>query len=341
MRNLNTTLGRRAEAFERGTTGVAFSKLSQNVASGVRAMKVQEEREKSEQQMETVQNYAKQMNSIDSNLDSIDSIAQNLQAKVLEALNQSGGPTKRETLAKEIASYKEQMLQFANAQYAGQFMFSNTNNKTAPFTVDNEKLCYNGIPMENIRYDDTTKEYYYVDPNAADPEAKVEVVPESKDVYVDLGLGIKIDNNMAIDERSAFKVSFSGMDVFGFGKPVKGAVKGNDVPSNLYDVLTEVEHALTDQYDLNKLADLSKQLTNLNDKMRLSRVDLGTRMNFVERTEKRLSNDIAELMETESTLISADPAKEAINLKQSEYSWMAVLQLGNKLLPTSLLDFMR
>ena len=36
MRNLNNTLAKRASAFERGTTGAAFDRLSQNVADGVR-----------------------------------------------------------------------------------------------------------------------------------------------------------------------------------------------------------------------------------------------------------------------------------------------------------------
>ena len=33
MRNLNNTLAKRASAFERGTTGAAFDRLSQNVAA--------------------------------------------------------------------------------------------------------------------------------------------------------------------------------------------------------------------------------------------------------------------------------------------------------------------
>ena len=40
MRNLNNTLAKRASAFERGTTGAAFDRLSQNVADSVRAMKI-------------------------------------------------------------------------------------------------------------------------------------------------------------------------------------------------------------------------------------------------------------------------------------------------------------
>ena len=39
--------------------------------------------------------------------------------------------------------------------------------------------------------------------------------------------------------------------------------------------------------------------------------------------------------------ISSNPADEAIKLKECEYVWMAVLQLGSQILPSSLLDFMQ
>ena len=72
------------------------------------------------------------------------------------------------------------------------------------------------------------------------------------------------------------------------------------------------------------------------------RVDLGTRtcMNFLDRSADRMENDIVNLTTTETNLISADPFDTAIDLKQCEYTWMAVLQLGTMLLPTSLLDFL-
>lgn len=78
----------------------------------------------------------------------------------------------------------------------------------------------------------------------------------------------------------------------------------------------------------------------LTDDMRLSRLDLDTRAGFLNQLETRLESDITTLTESESNLVSADPSEEAIKLKESEYTWMAVLQLGAKLLPTSLLDFL-
>lgn len=335
LNSLNTTLTRRAESFERSTTGLKFTKLSQNVADGTRAMKIQEERYKSEQQLSNVESILSEMNSIDSNLESIDSILQTAQEKLLQALNQQKGDPAGDVLAQEIASIKEQVVQFANAQFGGKYLFSGTNNATAPFTVDENsgKLCFNGIELEKISY--KNGKYVYTDDAGKEQE-----VPNSGDVYMDIGLGLKIGEGLEPDPRSAFKVSFSGMDVLGFGAPVTGE-HGTQVASNAYDLLTQIEESLKNGYNKDELSDLHAQLVEVNDNMRMSRTDLGTRMNFLERNQTRLENDVDNLSEMESKLISSDPATEAINLSMCNYAWMAVLQLGSQVLPSSLLDFMR
>ncbi|MCI8649706.1 MAG: hypothetical protein HFG20_06285 [Anaerotruncus sp.] len=421
-RTMNNTLSKRAEAFERGTSGVAFSRLSENIAAGVRAMKIQEERMTAKRQLNTVENFIEEFNSVYNNLDSIDSILQKAQEKVEAGKNDPKGQTGREIIAQELGELKKQALQFANAQYAGKFLFSGTNNAEAPFTEENGKLCFNGVPVEeviyegssgtyryyeeitdqdldvnaakqvvyddgttqiplkDIKYDQVTKTFYTED--AAAPNGKSPVpddlakslavsntgkvlykgreaerfsvddqggiqnfakVPYSDDVYVDIGLGLKIDGNINVDMRSAFQTNFNGLLVFGYGAPVGGEQHGNTVPNNAYDVLTELEEEFKKaDFDHNKVDDLWDKLVSLNDKMRLSsRTELDTRAEFLNRSKDRLDKDIDTLEETETKLISADPYEEAINLKNSEYTWMAVLQLGSKLLPSSLLDFMR
>ena len=116
---------------------------------------------------------------------------------------------------------------------------------------------------------------------------------------------------------------------------------------NVYDLITDMEEALGypngkagGTYNRGALESAHTAFDELTDDMRLSRLDLDTRAGFLNQLETRLESDITTLTESESNLVSADPAEEAIKLKESEYTWMAVLQLGAKLLPTSLLDFL-
>mgnify|MGYP000439149985 FL=1 len=336
MKSLNTSLSKRAESFERGTTGLKFSKLSDNVADGSRALHIQEERYKSTQQLSNVENLRSEMESVDSNMESIHSILQSIQEKTLSGMSENYGEEKREVLAQEISSMKEQILQFANAQFSGKFLFGNTNNSTAPFTVNaqNGKLQFNGIDVELIRYKDG--EFVYTDP----VDAQEKKVPNSDEIFADIGLGLKISDDMQADPRSAFQVSFSGLKLLGFGEPVTGK-NGTKTASNVYDLLTQIEGALTPKLDKTAMDDLHQQLVTLTDQVGTARTDLGTRTAFLDRTKDRLEADIDNMSEMESRLISSDPAEEAIKMKECEYVWMAVLQLGSQILPSSLLDFMR
>ena len=327
MRNLNNTLAKRASAFERGTTGAAFDRLSQNVADGVRAMKIQEERQASERQLSATQDVIDEMNSVFNALDSIDDIMKTVDERVVRALSEEGGEPRRQAIAAELHSMKEQILQFANSQYSGKYLFSDSANAAAPFGVGADgKLTYNGIPMSKIDRENGT----YID-----EDGFTRPLPNDKAIYIDLGLGMRFEaDDGDVDTRTAFKTSFSGLDVLGH-------------EPNVYDLITDMEEALGypngkagGTYNRGALESAHTAFDELTDDMRLSRLDLDTRAGFLNQLETRLESDITTLTESESNLVSADPSEEAIKLKESEYTWMAVLQLGAKLLPTSLLDFL-
>ena len=337
LKQLNTSMTKKAESLERSTSGLKFSKLSDNVADGSRAMHIQEERYQSQQQLSTVKDLVSEFKSVDSNMDSIQSIMQNVQEKVLTSMSEDYGQSKRDILAKEISSCKEQILQFANAQFGGKYLFAGTNNSSAPFTVDGTsgKLQFNGIDVDQITYQSGS----YVYPDPSDP-TQTKVVPNSGTVYADIGLGLKVSDTGTPDNRTAFEVSFSGLALMGFGAATTGE-NGTAVSSNIYDLLSSVEASLTSGYDKNTLKDAQKELVKLTDKVGMQRTELGTRDNFLDRMQTRLQNDVENMSAMESELISSKPTDEAIKLKEANYVWMAVLQLGSQILPTSLLDYMR
>lgn len=500
-RQVNSSLKKQADTLERSESGLKFKRLSDDVAAGSRAMHLQEERYQATQQLENTKDLIAEMKSVDSNMDSIHSVLQKVQERMLMGMSEDYGPTARAVIAKEIHSSKEQILQFVNNQFGGKYLFAGTNNSKQPFTTnEDDKLCYNGIPVEQIYKSTTDGKYYYDKPveSAADdgtwvrsasgqlfkaaespnpdgsidytgpngrvitkntdgtwtsagtaiapdptgiavaefkdstgadlfattdaagtttytnntgtvkfvknsagefttftddtgatymqnangdyedvanpgipvytkqadgtyqdvngdpwempaPEltavTKPEVVPNSADTYADIGLGLKISDDMFADTRTAFQVSFSGLTLTGFAgydkvTPVYGKQNGTEVASNVYDLLTQIEGALTPTMDKAALDDMFTQLVELTDNVGLTRTDLGNRMQYLEQTEDRLTDDIKDMTELETDLISSDPAQEAIKMKECEYVWLAVMQLGSKILPASLLDFM-
>lgn len=441
-RQINNSLAKQNATLERSESGLRFSKLSDDVAAGSRAMHIQEERYQTNQQLENVKDLLAEQKSIDSNLSSMHSILQTVQERVLTGMSEDWGSTAREVIAKEIGEKKEQLLQFANAQFGGHTLFGGTNNSTPPFTVSGEgKLQFNGIDVDGIWKDTGDGKYYYnkpvVDENLftqyniggkevystdeltftddtgavlfqkdaagkyttftvgtdtfvetpagsgtyADPtgtntatytvdadgrtftavapatgtvtlpeepkaNTTAEVVPNSGDTFADIGLGLKISGDQRADPRTAYQVSFSGLTIMGNAgddnsslNPIIGA-KGTEVAGNLYDLLGQIQNALTPELDKNALDDMFTQLVNLTDQVGMVRTDLGNRMEYLQLTQTRLEDDITNMTALETDLISSDPAEEAMKMKECEYVWLALMQLGSKVLPASLLDFM-
>ena len=422
-RQINSSLAKKNATLERSESGLRFSKLSDDVAAGSRAMHIQEERYQTNQQLENVKDLLAEQKSIDSNLSSMHSILQTIQERVLTGMSEDWGDTAREVIAKEIGEKREQLLQFANAQFGGHTLFGGTNNSTPPFTVSGEgKLLFNGIEVEGIWKDTSDGKYYYNKPVVDDKlgtqysiagqpavagsffskdgetftdaagttvfktngnggydtitvngnqytndgdglnftdgagntvsfsaprmETTAEVVPNSGDTFADIGLGLKISGDQRADPRTAYQVSFSGLTIMGNAgddnfnlNPIIGA-NGTQVSGNLYDLLGQIQEALSEPMDKKALDDMYTQLVALTDDVGMVRTDLGNRMEYLQLTQTRLEDDITNMTALETDLISSDPAEEAIKMKECEYVWLALMQLGSKVLPASLLDFM-
>lgn len=339
MRSLNDTLTKKAASLDRGTSGIKFRRLSANVSDGVRAMHLQEQREKYSTNLDTVKSILLEFDSADSNMNSMEAVLQTAQEKLTKAINDSYGDTSREVLAQEIASIKQNLLQFANASFSDKFLFSGTNNYTAPYDFDVDgDVTYNGVKMKMIEKGPDGK--YYTD------NTFTTLVPHSGDIYMDIGMGVKMQGGEP-DPRTALKVSFDGIAMFGFGGHVPGSVHPADgVPNNLFDLLSFAEKSVWDasnptHTDKNGMDNSLNALIKLTDNLRLTRTELGARTIYLESTQTKLESDIQNLTEAESGLITADPAEESITMKNLEYVWLATLQLGATILPTSLLDFLR
>ena len=105
-RTVNSSLKKQADTLERSESGLKFKRLSDNVAAGNRAMHLQEERYQATQQLENTKDLIAEMKSVDSNMDSIHSVLQKLQERILMGMSEDYGADAREVISKEVASKK-------------------------------------------------------------------------------------------------------------------------------------------------------------------------------------------------------------------------------------------
>lgn len=374
LKALNRNLYNYSKCNERISSGVKFSRISEDVSSGVRILRAQDQLYKSEKHHECITSVASRLTAAESSLRSMDDVLKTVQEKTLKAMNGTHGEVDLSVIAKEVGDLSDEIFQLANSTFSDEYLFGGTNNKFAPFSTDaNGRMTYNGIPVEDIKRDDATGKYYHMvdvqkkntdgnlvytkadgtevpavgdPPIAADDPlvldgtykpAMEEVkkdIPMDDDVYIDIGLGITFKGD-SLDSRTAVKISFSGIDMMGFGKDPETGLS-----NNVYNILKDLQKAISSG-DSEEMGKLHTQLVKQTDALRKSTVELGSRTNYLENTQNKLQEDIDGLKDIISDLGATDTKTESTNMKMAEYAWMATLSIGSKILPTSLLDFIR
>lgn len=332
MRNYLKNLGRAsndvARSSQRMTSGRKFTKLSENVSDGTRALKVREQLDKDEQYLTNIRDAESELASAESNMMSVNEILQTVQSKLKEAMTGTAEGTKREIIALEIGKLKDQVLQFSNAQFADNYLFSGTNNAGSPFDKGADgRMTYNGIPVDQITKNPADGKYYT-------DNTFTNLIPNDEEKYIDMGMGLSMSGGK-VDPKSAFKTSFSGLDIFGAGTDANGN------SGNLYNLLSDIETSLKNYGDGEQVKDLSTKLTEQTDMLMTNITDIGTRSAFLAKTTERIENDIEKLTELGVKLEVTDDPKETVSMKMYDYAWKATLQLGAKIIPLSLMDFIR
>lgn len=337
LSNLNGALANMSRSTQRIASGRKYEHFSENVSAGIKSVRVRENISIAESQLDTIQSVDNELASAESNLMSMVDVLSTIKEKVVKAQNTATLDTAdRAIIADEIMSLRDQVLKTVNAQFDEKYLFGGTMTASSPFTVDdNGVVKYNGSDVSEI-YRDTDGLYY------TGTGAGKTLVDKNETKYVDIGLGMTIDNGV-IDPNTAFAYSFSGIEVLGFGKDESG--NSNNLISLLSDIAAAVSPEKygdgSEGADSETLGTLIGTLTDRRDQLLENVTAIGTKTNFLEATKTRLEDDILNMKTLHKRLYEIDEATEITNEKMYEYSWNAILQIGSKVIPASLMDFLR
>ena len=147
-----------------------------------------------------------------------------------------------------------------------------------------------------------------------------------------------------VDSRTAFKISFDGLDIMGYGTETVTAKDGStfEVSNNIINLLSDVQRMLSDpaEYDAEKMAASIDKLEDNRQNMMLCVTDLDSRAQYLETISSKVAQDIASLTGIRSELEGVNDSEEIMKYKMYEYTWLATLKMGAKLLPQSLMDYL-
>lgn len=334
--NLNSALDLYNQSGERIHSGRKLNKMSDNVSDGTRALSVRTQSYKNEQIQENVKKAGETLTVAESNLMSIKDIVDGVHAKAVEALN---GPKESaaEIFAIDFDAIKNQIVEFANCKYNDCYVLGGTNNQEAPFSInDAGELLYNGTSVNRI----------YKQDGLFKSEISDAEIEGSRSIYIDVGIDMVVKNGK-VDARTAFNMSESGLDALGYGytelkySDDSGKEYTFTAPNNLYQLVGEMADCLKEPQNFEKLAVLNDHLKKGFDGLVNEISDIGIRTNYLDRHLSRLEDEEDVLTKIQNDLEYIKETDELINNKNMEYSWLLTLQFGSKVLPQSLMDYLK
>ena len=185
-------------------SGRQYTRASQSPLKAAKALTVRKQLWHTEQYKENLNVADKFYTEAETSLLQISDSLANVRETIIYACNS----TKDESvdlniLAEQLETKAKEMVSIFNTDSAERAIFGGESNSAEPFTLQYD---------ENGRA--TTVLYHGVPVNAMSDASGY---PYSKDVYIDIGIGMVINDNQEIDPQSALKISFNGAAVSGCG----------------------------------------------------------------------------------------------------------------------------
>ncbi|HBQ45811.1 MAG TPA: flagellar hook-associated protein 3, partial [Ruminococcaceae bacterium] len=140
--------------------------------------------------------------------------------------------------------------------------------------------------------------------------------------------------------QSAFDSAMPGIRYVGYGTDENG------VPKNVFSLLKDIEGYLKD--DSASVSELVEKLNPYRDALQSaedtfisSKTDIGARGNFLEETDSYLEAIGENLSEKDNQVEYVDFEDAITSFSTQQYCYLASLQVGSKVLQTSLMDYLR
>ncbi|GLB27932.1 flagellar hook-associated protein FlgL [Lacrimispora xylanolytica] len=228
----------------------------------------------------------------------------------------------REGYASALREFQKSMVLSLNSSYEDTFLFAGSDGKNPPFTLtDDGTLTYRGYNV-----------------NAADGTADKSALDtlSTEKLYVDLGMGLSLDENNKVVPSSAFNMSLPGINAVGYGKDSDG------ISNNVIVLTGQMADLLSaETFDAQAYQKLSAKFEDVSSGILNQITELGVKSEFLTTTKDRLENTDISLQEQMENVEGIDMAKAITDYMWNQYAYNAALKVGTSILSPSFIDFMK
>ena len=354
--NLKKTTNLLNNSMTKVMTGRNFSSYCADPAAATRAFKIHSSLNSTNAQYSNNQTVLSKYETAWSNLEGIlDDLTRELgEVPALEGLNGTNLDN-LQSQAQILRSGAEAIVQSMNGKYDEDFIFAGSDNKNAPFAIDDAGfITYQGVRIDDP---DTLTQNYLLDPD--DPASTVEnpvthqpytneemlkVWAEEDPLYVDIGLGFELGDDGKVIDSTAFDASISGIDILGYGLDEDGD------PKNLASIMFRLADVF-DGYDPETKTwnnGSEEDASRLVNKLRAAQsavsdkhAELDAEAKFLNTNSTQLESNFDALNVELESIERVDQADAIMELVWAQTCFSAALQVGVNVIPQSLMDYMQ
>lgn len=185
-------------------SGRQYTRASQSPLKAAKALTVRKQLWHTEQYQENLKVADKFYTEAETSLLQVSDQLASVRETIIYACNSTKDKaTDLNILAEQLETKAKEMCSIFNTNSAERAIFGGESNSDEPFTIEYDEdgrattVLYHGVPV-----------------NAYSNENSF---PFSNDVYIDIGIGMVINDNQEVDPQSVLKISFNGAGVSGCG----------------------------------------------------------------------------------------------------------------------------
>lgn len=319
LRNLNDVQSRINEDQIKISTGQDILNISDAPDRFVNAKQLTDYINRNSVYQSTIQTSLNEMQSVDSQLSSISDTLTQIRNSAIDSTSTSNNANEAE-IASTIKGSLQDLVNDANLEFNGQFVFSGTKTTEASMSPPTSPAA-NSMPFELVQG------------TASDSNPS--------------GLSVVFKGNM--NDRSV-STNANTKDVINIKADEMFGAQGTDLFNNIIGLYNTLAYksdgtartstdALT-QDDLTKINDYQKQISTYTDNVNNASAKNGTRINRFTAINDQLTSENTRLDSFRSQLQDTDIAKTSIDLTKESTALQYSLQVGTHLINQTLFDFL-
>ncbi|MDR0569691.1 MAG: hypothetical protein LBG71_00515 [Clostridiales Family XIII bacterium] len=336
----------------------SFMKVSENTPAAVKAFQIRKDLIRVDGYKNSVSHAQSMLTNAETSITNIQSLVQDAKDKILYGMNGTQSVDERRIVAQQLRNYQQEMLQQLNSNATDLYYFGGNSVDAEPFKLDTDgKLMYrykDGADFKWIRVENL---HTSPDPSAGptDPSYELYKDLQSAGLFVDIGMGIRSENVPPspagapyVDRNSVFTYTLTGLSVTGAGMVEMS--DGTKVSNNIYDILGAVADAFEDSfvnktgqqedYTHDRVDELYGLLRKCEIGVQFSITEVGTKTQYLRFINQSLANRELDDKTRQQGVEGADLAEVIIYYTAQEVTYSAALQMGTKVIPMSIFNYM-